>query len=543
MLRVSEIKLDLDHSEQELSDAICYKLAIKPAELLSYTIYKRSYDARRSAMCLIYIVDVNVANEATVAKRLRNDRHICPTPDMSYHYVGKAPANLSERPLVVGFGPCGVFAALILAQMGFKPIVLERGKEVRERTQDTWGLWRKNTLNPESNVQYGEGGAGTFSDGKLYSQVRDPRYLGRKVIEEFVKAGAPEEIVYVNRPHIGTFRLVGMVEKMRQNIIDLGGEIRFEHKVSDILVDEQDGIRQIRGVVLADGSEIRSNHVVMALGHSSRDTFKVLFERGVYIEAKPFSIGFRVEHPQSIIDTARLGKNAGHPLLGAADYRLVHHAANGRSVYSFCMCPGGTVVAAASEPEHLVTNGMSQYSRNERNANAAIVVGITPADFPSAHPLAGIELQRQLEAKAFILGGNNYCAPAQLIGDFLANKPSKELGSVIPSYKPGVKLGNLADALPNYAIEAIREAIPEFNKKIRGFSMKDAIFTGVETRTSSPVRIKRDDTSFESINTRGLYPAGEGAGYAGGILSAGIDGIEVAEAVAKNMLNIPNPSA
>ena len=543
MLRVSEIKLDLDHTEQELSDAICYKLAIKPIELLSYTIYKRSYDARRSAMCLIYIVDVNVANEAIVAKKLRNERHICPTPDMSYHYVGKAPANLSERPLVVGFGPCGVFAALILAQMGFRPIVLERGKEVRERTQDTWGLWRKNTLNPESNVQYGEGGAGTFSDGKLYSQVRDPRYLGRKVIEEFVKAGAPEEIVYVNRPHIGTFRLVGMVEKMRQNIIDLGGEIRFEHKVSDILVDEQDGTRQIRGVVLADGSEIRSNHVVMALGHSSRDTFKVLFERGVYIEAKPFSIGFRVEHPQSIIDTARLGKNAGHPLLGAADYRLVHHAANGRSVYSFCMCPGGTVVAAASEPEHLVTNGMSQYSRNERNANAAIVVGITPADFPSAHPLAGIELQRQLEAKAFILGGNNYCAPAQLIGDFLANKPSKELGSVIPSYKPGVKLGNLADALPNYAIEAIREAIPEFNKKIRGFSMKDAIFTGVETRTSSPVRIKRDDTSFESINTRGLYPAGEGAGYAGGILSAGIDGIEVAEAVAKNMLNIPNPSA
>lgn len=536
MLRVSEIKLGLDHTEQELSDAICYKLAIKPAELMSYTIYKRSYDARRSAMCLIYIVDVNVTNEAAVTKKLRNERHICLTPDMSYHYVGKAPTNLSERPLVVGFGPCGVFAALILAQMGFRPIVLERGKEVRERTQDTWGLWRKNTLNPESNVQYGEGGAGTFSDGKLYSQVRDPRYLGRKVIEEFVKAGAPDEIVYVNRPHIGTFRLVGMVEKMRQNIIDLGGEVRFEHKVSDILVDEQNGIRQIRGVVLADGSEIASNHVVMALGHSSRDTFKVLFDRGVYIEAKPFSIGFRVEHPQSIIDAARLGKNADHPLLGAADYRLVYHAANGRSVYSFCMCPGGTVVAAASEPEHLVTNGMSQYSRNERNANAAIVVGITPEDFPSAHPLAGIELQRKLESKAFILGGGDYCAPAQLIGDFLANKPSKELGSVVPSYKPGIKLGSLAEALPAYAIEAIREAIPEFNKKIRGFSMKDAIFTGVETRTSSPIWIKRDDISFESINTRGLYPAGEGAGYAGGILSAGIDGIEVAEAVAKSML-------
>lgn len=542
MLRLTEIKLELEHTQEELINAICFKLSLQPEDIIGYTLFKRSYDARRSAMCWIYAVDVEVANEGEILQNLFDSPHISPTPDMTYKYVGQAPANLTERPLVVGFGPCGFFAALLLAQMGFKPIVLERGKEVRERTKDTWDLWRKKTLHPESNVQFGEGGAGTFSDGKLYSQARDPRYLGRKVIEEFLNAGAPEEIAYDNHPHIGTFRLVGMVEKIRARIIELGGEIRFEHKVSDVLIDENNGTRKIRGVVLADGSEILSNHVVMALGHSSRDTFQMLFERGVYIEAKPFSIGFRVEHPQSVIDLARLGKNAGHELLGAAEYRLVHHAKNGRSVYSFCMCPGGTVVAAASEPGLLVTNGMSQYSRNERNANSAIVVGITPEDFPSAHPLAGIELQRQLEANAFTLGGSDYTAPAQLIGDFMLDKPSTKLGSVVPSYQPGVKLGSLTEALPKYAIEAIREAIPEFNKKIRGFSMKEAIFTGVETRSSSPVRLKRDTESYESINTQGFYPAGEGAGYAGGILSAGIDGIQVAEAVARSMLNLPHPS-
>lgn len=542
MLRLTEIKLELEHTQEELINAICFKLSLQPEDIIGYTIFKRSYDARRSAMCWIYAVDVEVANEGEILQNLFDSPHISPTPDMTYKYVGQAPANLTERPLVVGFGPCGFFAALLLAQMGFKPIVLERGKEVRERTKDTWDLWRKKTLHPESNVQFGEGGAGTFSDGKLYSQARDPRYLGRKVIEEFLNAGAPEEIAYDNHPHIGTFRLVGMVEKIRARIIELGGEIRFEHKVSDVLIDENNGTRKIRGVVLADGSEILSNHVVMALGHSARDTFQMLFERGVYVEAKPFSIGFRVEHPQSVIDLARLGKHAGHELLGAAEYRLVHHAKNGRSVYSFCMCPGGTVVAAASEPGLLVTNGMSQYSRNERNANSAIVVGITPEDFPSAHPLAGIELQRQLEANAFTLGGSDYTAPAQLIGDFMLDKPSTKLGSVVPSYQPGVKLGSLTEALPKYAIEAIREAIPEFNKKIRGFSMKEAIFTGVETRSSSPVRLKRDAESYESINTQGFYPAGEGAGYAGGILSAGIDGIQVAEAVARSMLNLPHPS-
>lgn len=543
MIRISEIKLSLDHTPEQLTNAVAEKINVKPNDIKNLTVFKRSYDARRSAQCLIYIVDIEIDNADKILKKFSHDHNVRATPDMNYKYVGHAPANLAERPIVIGFGPCGFFAALMLAQMGFKPIVLERGKEVRERTKDTWGLWRKNTLNPESNVQYGEGGAGTFSDGKLYSQVRDPRYLGRKVLEEFVKAGAPDEIIYVNRPHIGTFRLVKMVENIRAKIIELGGEILFEHKVVDFIIDENNEQRQLKGVILADGKQMLSNHVILALGHSSRDTFQKVYDKGIYVEAKPFSIGFRVEHPQSIIDTARLGKNAGHPLLGAADYRLVHHASNGRSVYSFCMCPGGTVVAAASEPEHLVTNGMSQYSRNERNANSAIVVGITPEDFPSNHPLAGIELQRKLEANAFILGGKNYCAPGQLIGDFVANKPSKELGVVTPSYKPGITLTNLDEALPRYAIDAIREAIPELDKKIRGFAMNDAIFTGVETRTSSPIRIKRDNLTYESINTHGLYPAGEGAGYAGGILSAAIDGIEVAEAVVCSMLNIENPYA
>ena len=453
--------------------------------------------------------------------------------------VYQLPVKLNEapaiRPVVIGFGPCGIFAAMMLAQMGFKPIVIERGKQVRERTKDTWGLWRKRVLHTESNVQFGEGGAGTFSDGKLYSQIKDPRFLGRKVMTEFVKAGAPEEILLVSKPHIGTFRLVKVVENMREQIIAMGGEIRFQQRVCDFHIE--DG--HIRGLTienLADGStyELRADHVVLALGHSSRDTFAKLHERGVYMEAKPFSVGFRIEHPQGLIDRARLGQHAGHPLLGAADYKLVHHAANGRSVYSFCMCPGGTVVAATSEEHRVVTNGMSQYSRNERNANAGIVVGISPADYPGG-PLAGIAFQRKLESNAFVMGGSNYEAPGQLVGDFIAGKASTELGSVEPSYKPGVKMTDLADALPEYAITAMREALPAFGKKIKGFDMHDAVLTGVETRTSSPLRITRGD-DFQSLNTNGLYPAGEGASYAGGILSAGVDGIEVAEAVARNLV-------
>ena len=469
-------------------------------------------------------------------KNFAADPRITATPDTRYHAVGQAPAVLKTRPVIVGFGPCGIFAALILAQMGFRPIVLERGKAVRERTKDTWGLWRKNVLNPESNVQFGEGGAGTFSDGKLYSQIKDPRHLGRKVLEEFVKAGAPEEILYVAKPHIGTFRLVGMVETMRHEIERLGGEIRFQQRVSGLNIENG----KVRGVQLASGEEITTDHVVLALGHSARDTFERLHEQGVFMEAKPFSVGFRIEHPQSLIDKARLGPNAGNPLLGAADYKLVHHAANGRAVYSFCMCPGGTVVAATSEPNRVVTNGMSQYSRNERNANAGIVVNVSPEDFggDARNPLtalAGIEFQRQLESRAFELGGGNYEAPGQLVGDFLAGRPSTQLGAVTPSYQPGVHLTDLATALPPYAIEAIREALPAFGRQIRGFDMKDAVLTGVETRTSSPLRITRGE-DCQSLNVQGLYPAGEGAGYAGGILSAGVDGIKVAEALALNLL-------
>jgi uncharacterized FAD-dependent dehydrogenase len=488
---------------------------------------------------LTYSVDVELKDEDAVLKRLARDRTVAPTPDTNYRFVAQAPGRLKSRPVVIGTGPCGLFAGLILAQMGFNPIILERGKAVRERTKDTWGLWRKRELQPESNVQFGEGGAGTFSDGKLWTQIKDPKHYGRKVLTEFVKADAPDEIMYVSKPHIGTFRLVKMVEQMRASIEALGGEFRFQQKVEDIDIEWKNDSGQVRAVVLASGETIVTDHVVLAIGHSARDTFQMLYDRGVYIEAKPFSLGFRIEHPQSLIDKCRFGPSAGHPILGAADYKLVHHCestqARGRAVYSFCMCPGGTVVAATSEPGRVVTNGMSQYSRNERNANSGIVVGITPADYPG-HPLAGIDFQRQWESRAFELGGGTYDAPGQLVGDFIAGRPSTALGSVIPSYKPGVHLGDLSTALPDYAIAAIREALPVFDKQIRGFAMADAVLTGVETRTSSPVRIKRHDDNLQSLNTTGLFPAGEGAGYAGGIMSAAIDGIRVAEAVALSML-------
>ncbi len=539
MIRLTELSLPLDHAADELPQAIARRLGISAAELLNFSVFKRSYDARKknSVILFIYIIDLEVRDEASVLARFADDPHVRPAPDTNYYPVGQAPAGLSERPIVVGFGPCGLFAALLLAQMGFKPIVLERGKDVRRRTKDTWALWRKKTLTAESNVQFGEGGAGLFSDGKLYSQIKDPKFYGRKVMHEFVRAGAPEEIMYVSKPHIGTFRLTGVVAAMREEIIALGGEVRFESKVTDLLIN--DG--QLEGVVLANGETLRSRHVVLALGHSSRDTFRMLHRQGVFIEAKPFAIGFRIEHPQSLIDQARLGKYAGHPELGAADYKLVYHAKNGRAVYSFCMCPGGTVVAATSEPERVVTNGMSQYSRNERNANAGIVVGINPEqDFPGG-PLAGVEFQERLESRAYELGGRDYCAPAQLVGDFIRGVPSSELGEVEPSYKPGVRLGDLAASLPDYAIEAIREALPAFGKQIRGFDRDDAVLTGIETRTSSPVRITRDNETLQSLNLKGLYPAGEGAGYAGGILSAGVDGIKVAEAVARSMLAEHSP--
>ena len=531
MLRLNQIKLPLDHAAADIKAAILARLGIPDPMLVGYTVFKRSYDARKkSAIVLIYALDVVTTDDQAILLRMQEDRDVGPTPDTGYRFVTHAHASANTgktRPVVIGTGPCGLFAGLILAQMGFNPIILERGKTVRERTKDTWGLWRKGELNPESNVQFGEGGAGTFSDGKLYSQIKDPKHLGRKVLTEFVKAGAPAEIMYVSKPHIGTFRLVKMVEQMRASIEALGGSFRFQSRVDDIEIENG----QVQGVLLAGGERIETHHVVLAVGHSARDTFEMLQRRGVYVEAKPFSIGFRVEHPQSLIDQCRFGPNAGNAILGAADYKLVHHSANGRAVYSFCMCPGGTVVAAASEPGRVVTNGMSQYSRNERNANSAIVVGITPEDYPG-DALAGIGFQRHWESRAFELGGGTYRAPGQLVGDFVAGRASTEFGSVIPSYQPGVQLGDLSSAIPDYAIEAMREAFPAFDKQIKGFAMHDALLTGVETRTSSPIRIKRRDDDLQSLNTRGLFPAGEGAGYAGGILSAAVDGIRVAEALA-----------
>jgi len=529
MLRLTEIRLPLDHTPAALAEAVRERLGARP---LAWQVVRRGYDARQKrAIRLVYSVDALLADEAPLLAL--NDPRIRPAPAMRYDFVAHAPEGFQERPVVVGAGPCGIFAALLLAQMGFRPIILERGQPVRVRTKDTWGLWRRGVLNPESNVQFGEGGAGTFSDGKLYSQIRDPLLHGRKVLTEFVKAGAPEEILYLSKPHIGTFRLVSMVENIRAEIEALGGEYRFGTRMEEVLLEE--GTRAVRGLRLSDGSVLPARHVVLALGHSARDSFAMLHAAGVAMQAKPFSIGVRIEHPQGVIDLARFGPSAGHPVLGPADYKLVHHAANGRAVYSFCMCPGGKVVAAASEPGRVVTNGMSQYSRAEFNANAGMVVNVGPEDFPGEGPLAGIEFQRRLESLAFEAGGGDYRAPAQRVGDFLAGRPSTSLGAVTPSYKPGVTPTDLSRCLPDYAVAAMREALPAFGRQLPGFDMADAVMTGVETRTSSPLRIGRTDLC-ESPNTPGLYPAGEGAGYAGGILSAGVDGIRVAEAVAMALL-------
>lgn len=576
-----EDRIPAPHPEAALRKLAALVLGIDSENIDQLHVFKRSFDARKVDLLAVFIVDLTLkdaAAEAPLLAQVPKHPHIQATPNMTWQAPCHAPAHFGqyedERPVVVGFGPCGIFAALSLAQMGFKPIVIERGSPVRQRTKDTWGLWRKQTLKPESNVQFGEGGAGTFSDGKLYSQIKDPRHLGRKVMNEFVQAGAPSDILFAAHPHIGTFKLVKVVENLREQIIALGGEVRFEQRVVDIDIESTPSGRHVTGLHIEDRhtgarTHLATQHVVLALGHSARDTFTLLYERGVHMEAKAFSVGVRIEHPQSVIDAARWGRHAGHPLLGAADYKLVHHAQNGRAVYSFCMCPGGTVVAATSEAGRVVTNGMSQYSRNERNANAGMVVAIEPSDYPldtaswqaafgeqdglkwatqaqamaqqipkAYHPLSGMVLQRQLESKAFVAGGENYTAPGQLVGDFLAARASKEFGDVVPSYKPGVSLGDLAQVLPSYAIEALREALPVFGRKIRGYDMKDAVLTGVETRTSSPLKMTRCE-NFQSLNTLGLYPAGEGASYAGGILSAGVDGIKVAEALAQSLCDSP----
>ena len=534
MIRLSDLALPLGHAPEDLEAAVIARLGLAPGDLQRFTIVRRGNDARRkTAIKLVYVVDVVVADEAAVLARHAGDAHVRPTPDTSYKFVTHAPSGWSgPRPVVIGAGPCGLLAALVLAQMGFRPIIIERGKAVRERTKDTWGLWRRHELNPESNVQFGEGGAGTFSDGKLYSRIKDPRHLGRKVLTEFVKAGAPEDILTEAHPHIGTFRLVTMVMSIRETIEGLGGEYRFGTRVDDFdIAIAPDGSRRVRGLHLSNGEYLEADQVIMAVGHSARDTFEVLHHRGVHVEAKPFAIGVRIEHPQAWIDKARYGPFAGNRILGPAAYALAHKTSTGRSVYSFCMCPGGKVVAAASEEGRVVTNGMSQYSRAEFNANSGLVVDISPErDYPGG-PLAGIAFQRHWEELAFKAGGGDYCAPGQKVGDLLAGRPSSSFGEVIPSYKPGVKLGDLGDCLPPFVIEAIREALPVFGRQLPGYDHPDVVMTGVETRTSSPVRIRRGE-DFQSINTAGLYPAGEGAGYAGGILSAAVDGIRVAEALA-----------
>jgi len=583
MIRLSELKLPLDAAFDVADDVtspplypatlaplIASTLGVALADIENWKVFKRSFDARQKLL-VVYIVDVQLFNkdqELALLEKYAQHPHIQASPDMQWRAPVHAPADWPHhglaRPVVVGFGPCGIFAALVLAQMGLKPIVIERGQAVRQRTQDTWGLWRKSVLKPESNVQFGEGGAGTFSDGKLYSQIKDPRHLGRKVMNEFVRFGAPEEILWAAHPHIGTFKLVKVVEGLRAEIIRLGGEVRFAQRLVDMSYDEQRQLQSLHILQQDTGQryELAAQNVVIALGHSARDTFTMLHRHGVAMQAKAFSVGVRIEHPQGVIDRARWGKHAGHPMLGAADYKLVHHANNGRTVYSFCMCPGGTVVAATSEAGRVVTNGMSQYSRNERNANAGIVVGIEPNDYPSDaasfeaalgqelgnavrldtldtadgfHPLAGMVLQRQLESAAFVAGGSNYHAPAQLVADLLADKASTALGKVEPSYQPGVQMTDLRHVLPGFAVDAMREALPVFGQKIKGFDMRDAVLTGVETRTSSPLRIERDH-DLQSPTVRGLYPGGEGAGYAGGILSAAVDGIKLGEALAKKLL-------
>ncbi len=523
MIRINEIKLSLEEDIDRIPGKIAKKLRLKPEEILEYQIFRESIDARkRDQINLVYTVDVKVKNEEKV---LEKHRDISNSPDFRYNDVTHGTKVLGNRPVVIGTGPAGLFAGLILAQRGYKPVLLERGQDVDTRTEDVKGFWQGKEINPESNVQFGEGGAGTFSDGKLTTRIKDIRV--RKILEELVEAGAPEEILYSYKPHIGTDILKIVVRKIRNAIIALGGDVRFGSKVTDLYI-ENDGIV---GVKVNESEKIETNEVILAIGHSARDTYEMLYECGVKIRQKPFSIGVRIEHPQQIINQSQYKAFAEHPRLGAADYRLTYQAKNGRAVYTFCMCPGGMVVAAASEKNTVVTNGMSEYARDQENANSALLVQVNTEDFGGDHPLAGVAFQRKWEEAAFVLGGKDYHAPCQLVGDFLNGRPSTEIGKIKPSYVPGVVPTDLRECLPDFVIESMKEALPEFDKKLKGFAMADALMTGVETRSSAPIRIERHEETMESLTVQGLYPIGEGGGYAGGIVSAAVDGIKAAEKI------------
>ncbi|OPJ56346.1 NAD(P)/FAD-dependent oxidoreductase [Alkalithermobacter paradoxus] len=525
MIRISNIRMSIDEDIKNIEKYIIKKLKIKKEDILSYSIYKESIDARRKGKIdFIYTVDVKVDNEEMILKKIK-DIDVRKSPDLEYKDVAMGDTNIKERPIVVGMGPAGLFAALVLAQRGYNPIVLERGLDVDRRSQDVSLFWSKGKLNKESNVQFGEGGAGTFSDGKLTTRIKDIRC--RKVLDELVNAGAPDEILYSHKPHVGTDILKGVVKNIRNKIIELGGEVRFGCKVTDIIIEDS----CVKGVIVNGCETIKSDIVIITIGHSARDTYEILYKRGVKIIQKPFAIGARIEHPQILINKSQYKEFYNHSRLGAADYRLIHHAQNKRTGYTFCMCPGGSVIASSSDENIVVTNGMSEHKRDKQNANSALLVNIVPEDFGSDHPLAGVYFQEKYEKLAFKLGGGNYFAPIQLVGDFIKGQESKSLGSVAPSYAPGVVLTDLRECLPEFVVETMKESIIQLDKKLNGFALHDAILTGVETRSSSPIRIVRDEGNFESVNIKGLYPGGEGAGYAGGIVSAAVDGIKIAESI------------
>lgn len=521
MIRISQLKISIDESVEKLPTLIAKKLKIKITDILDYRIFKESIDARRGTINFVYTVDVALQDETNILNKKFSN--VTLTPSLDYKMPPKLDVAPTKRPIVIGFGPAGMFAALLLAQCGYHPIVLERGGSVDERLESINKFWQDGVLNPESNIQFGEGGAGTFSDGKLTTRVKDLR--GRKVLQELVDTGAPEEILYVAHPHVGTDLLREIVVNIRKKIIALGGEIHFNTRVDDFIITEG----QVTGVVTNKNQVINSEHVILAIGHSARDTFEKIFDRDIEMIAKPFAVGARIEHPQTLINQGQYKAFANHPRLGAAEYRLTHQASNGRGVYTFCMCPGGYVVPSSSEPNRVVTNGMSEHARAEPNANSAVLVQVRLEDFASDHPLAGIHFQRELEAKAFVMGGSNYKAPAQRVADFLANKPSTSIGTVDPTYAIGINLTNLHDLFPKPLCDALIEGLRAFNQKLAGFAMDDAILTAVESRSSSPVRITRHAETLQSTSLKGFYPAGEGAGFAGGIVSSAIDGLKCAE--------------